>query len=421
MDVTYNRINLDLDSIRLSEIIESILKIGFLSEDERRCDYYYFYKRYGKDFYTDYVITYPGKYDSFYKYLDYSIDGIIILGKLYKDFLHFNDKDLLLLEDKKRVFESLYLLVIDGRVVVNSVLGGDDTFRLVDRNKRESKYTERYENIECFSDNVLFFSDTHLKNGDFKAIDKIEGLFEYVSKTYGIDGAIHLGDVFQGVRLDKGIYAGRSLDDSEIQEILYGQIDFFKEHFPKWMKVIALEGNHDENIVKILDRCRLIFSGASVNYFKYFNDNFTMLKHKNFNDAYFIDFDGLKLSLDHHFYVNVFYPYIKTYELDENKFDSYFIGVNINDVDLSFNGHFHDDRKYDFLNSYDFTNRHFEVVPQLSNDSLDGCCAKVFRLERDSSSDIIGYSIIPIYINDNIFSSGEAEYYESRKTFLKKR
>ena len=358
--------------------------------------------------------------DLFYEYKNYTISEIISELSLYReDYISFEVRQQLL--DRNILKEYLTLLAILGRVIINDVIGGEDTYRLVPRNLIDSSFTRGYYNISLRNiERVLLVADTHIGSDEFEDLEMINNVFKYAKDSYGIDTVIHLGDVFDGIRLDKGKYLGYTLDSSEVQKKLNEQLEKFQDRFPDYMKVIALEGNHDTSIIKYLETMNYLGHNLNQLYLTLLKPNFHMLSERK--NAHIISAPNMRISLSHPLSFNVLFPYVKTYEIEsENVFISTLKKQNPLDIDLLLSGHFHYSMHYSITDDNDITRRIFEVVPSLSKKGLstnDKCISKILRFIYDEEGNITHYGITPLYFSNSNLIEKEEVVYKTNMTLM---
>ena len=350
--------------------------------------------------------------DMFYEYKNYTLDEIIIEVLNYGGYMSDSTKEMLL--DKVKLQEYLCLLLMMGRIVMNDVVGGDSTYRLVPRCYMDSGYTRGYANIQLGNiDRVLLTSDTHIGDEEHEDFDMMNSVFYYARDKYSISTVLHLGDVFHGIRLDKGKYAGLSYYSAQVQEILDKQLEKFKKFFPDFMNVIAIEGNHDTSIIEYLNHANYLGYGLNQLYLSILKPNFHMLRQREFGN--FIYGPNIKIGLSHPLRFNIFFPYVKTNAVDEeDEFTSVFKKSNTDDVDLLLSGHFHFNRNFSVNDDNGVTRRVFEVVPSLSKsclDTNDKCVSKILRFIRDVNGNVTHFGITPLYyVNKEIVEGEEIVY-----------
>ena len=271
------------------------------------------------------------------EYKNYSISEIIYIVK-YLD-ISYELKELMM--NREFIHNCLMILLMSGKIIINDGVGGEDTYRLVPRNLQDSAFTRSYYNFNfLYPDRVLLISDPHIGYLYYEDFDLIRNVFSYAKNKYYIDIAFLFGDVFHGVRLDKGPYKGYSYEDCEIQNILDNQLQSFIDYFPDDMKVIAIEGNHDGSMIEYLKRIRYFSSPAAHYYLSLLKPNFHMLNARE--NGYIINVSNMRISLSHPLKYNIFVPYVKTYEIeDSNSFSFPFRKFNTEEVDLLLSGHFH--------------------------------------------------------------------------------
>lgn len=356
--------------------------------------------------------------DLFYKYKSYDKDSIISLINSYSSDIDPGIFSLLL--DKNILNQYLNILIMQGVIVCENNLTGEDTYRYVSSDLQGSSYTRNFVEISGrHPDKILLISDTHI-GSVFEDFDLIKRVFDYALEKYGISISLHLGDVFDGVRLDKGKYLNYTLEDEEILDILYGQIDSFVSNFPDYMKVIAIEGNHDLNIIELLRRYNFLYYGLNERILNMLKPNFQLHRSREFGHN--INLGDFNIHINHEMQFNIFFPYVKTSEInniDEIKLP--FTSHNSGNVDLYLSGHFHFDLHHSLDDFNGITKRMYEVIPSLSKVGYDGCVAKIISFSYDNDGNTKGYSIIPLYTIDGkeVFE-GEASYYESNRERLLK-
>lgn len=360
-------------------------------------------------------------YDYLYKYKNYDLDSIIRLVYMHENDMIFDSSIVSVLTDKSILQVYLNILVIKGYVVINNNINGNDTYRYVPTYMQDSSYTHNY--AEIFGDHpdsILLISDTHI-GSKYEDFDLIKRVFDYAIEKYNVDSVLHLGDVFHGIRLDKGEYAGYSINDPEVQEILYSQIDSFVKNFPDYLKVIAVEGNHDLNIINLLKSNRLFMTSLNEHYFNIVKDNFHLIKKRD--NGHPIELGDFKIHINHELQFNIFFPYVKTYEIDNiNELLMPFTKYNDHNVDLYLSGHFHNQMDYSLDDDNNITRRIYEVVPSLSKIENDGCVAKILKFLYDDDGNTIGYNIIPLFsIDSKSIFEGEVKTYKSNSEIIRSR
>jgi predicted phosphodiesterase len=350
--------------------------------------------------------------DMFYEYKNYTLDEIIKEVLIYDGYMSDSTREKLL--NKVKLQEYLCLLLMMGRIVMNDVVGGDSTYRLVPRCYMNSGHTRGYAKIDLGNiDRVLLTSDTHIGDEEHEDFDMMHYVFNYARDRFGISTVLHLGDVFHGIRLDKGKYAGLSYYSAQVQEILDKQLEKFEKYFPDFMNVIAIEGNHDTSIIEYLNHANYLGYGLNQLYLSILKPNFHMLRQREFGN--FVYGPNIKIGLSHPLRFNIFFPYVKTNVVDvEDEFISGFKEINTDDVDLLLSGHFHFNRNFSLNDDNGVTRRIFEVVPSLSKlclDTKDKCVSKILRFVRDINGNVTHFGITPLYyINKEIVEGEEIVY-----------
>ena len=351
--------------------------------------------------------------DLFYEYKPYTIDEII--EEIQKE------EGLLL--DRKTIQDCLTLLVILGEIVIIDNLDQDNAYKCVPRNLRDSGHTRNYCEINLGSaERLILISDTHIGDSEHEDFDMINSVIDYAKSTYGIDTALHLGDVFHGVKLNKGKYMGYSVTSKEIKQILEDQLDKFDKFFPKCIKVLAIAGNHDDVMIDCLNNKNFIGHSLGQLYLSMLNQNFHMLKGKEW--GYTINGQNIKINLSHPLTYNMFFPYVKTYEIDKEGFASIFKDKNPTHVDLFLSGHFHFNMSYNIMDDNNITQRIYEVIPslsRLSQDTEDKCVSKIIRFIRDELGNITHYGITPLYYVDDKVIEGEEVIHPTNSKLLSER
>lgn len=360
--------------------------------------------------------------DMFYQYKDYTLDEIRNEIRNY-DNEHISDSLREKLLNKVMLQEFLSILVMTGRVILNDVIGDDSTYTIVPKYLIDSNYTRYYSNIRLGNiDRVLLISDTHIGDEEHEDFALIDYVFSYVRDKYNISTAIHLGDVFHGIRLDKGEYAQQSYYSSQVQEILDMQLDKFKKYFPDYMNVIAIEGNHDTSVIEYLNHFNYLGHGLNELYLSILKPNFHMLRKRE--NGYMIYGPNMNISLSHPLRFNIFFPYVKTDEIDkENDFTCLFKNKNTDDVDLLLSGHFHYNLSYSIDDSNDITRRIFEVVPSLSKLSSytdDKCVSKILRFIYDINGNITHFGVTPLYLSQQKIVEGDEKVYQTNNKLIEK-
>lgn len=349
--------------------------------------------------------------DLFYIYKDYSVESIISFA-LSNSNLVIDDDVRKVLLDPTMVSNYLQILIFYGEVVRNIGVSFSDTYRYVPKRLQDSSYTRGYSSITGNNLNrVLLISDTHFGNCEYADYSLVYKLFDYVKEKYDINDCIHLGDVFQGVRIDKGECSGMSLYDDAMRNIMEEQINEFSLKFPDNMNVVAVSGNHDENIIKYLHTLKTSFYDLNESYLTILKPNFRLLKHREYGNI--LKAGDMRVCLIHNFQYNMLFPYVKTTELDSDKLSSSLKSYNTNDIDLYLSGHFHYSYNKELNDHNHITKRHYEVIPSLSKmyaKTKDKCIGKIIRFIYNNSN-VSYYGITNIYfLNDKIVEGKESIY-----------
>ncbi len=348
--------------------------------------------------------------DLFYEYKNYSISEIIHII----EFLDISSELKELMMNRKFIHNCLMILLMSGKIIINDGVGGEDTYRLVPRNLQDSAFTRSYYNFNfLYPDRVLLISDPHIGYLYYEDFDLIRNVFSYSKNKYYIDIALLFGDVFHGVRLDKGSYEGYSYEDCEIQNILDNQLQSFIDYFPDDMKVIAIEGNHDRSMIEYLKRIRYFSSPVARYYLSLLKPNFHMLNARE--NGYIINVSNMRISLSHPLKYNMFVPYVKTYEIeDSNSLLFPLRELNTEKVDLLLSGHFHFDMDFCLEDDNEITKRTIEVLPSVSKLALltdDKCVAKILRFVYDSNRNVEYYGITDLLLEKGNIVEGEERLY----------
>ena len=353
--------------------------------------------------------------DLFFVYKDYSIESIISFA--LSNNLDIEDEVRKVLLDQTMVSNYLQILISYGEVVRNIGVPFSDTYRYVPKRLQDSSYTRGYSSIAGNNPNrVLLISDTHFGNSEYADYSLVYKLFDYAKEKYDINDCIHLGDVFQGVRIDKGEYSGMSLYDDSVRKILEEQINEFSLKFPDNMNVVAVSGNHDENIIKYLHTLKSSFYDLNESYLTILKPNFRLLKHREYGNI--LKVGDMRICLIHNFQYNMWFPYVKTTELDSDKLLSSLKSYNTNDIDLYLSGHFHYSYNKELIDDNFITKRHYEVLPSLSKmyeKTKDGCIGKIIRFIYNNSN-VSYYGITNIYFFDDKIVEGKESIYPTNYT-----
>ena len=340
-------------------------------------------------------------------YQEYTLNDVF-------DFLQSNLKNIESKEFKKKIKNKKYLqiylniLVAIGRVVTTDVLGGENTYKAIPDYKIDSGYTRNYSNISiATAEKILLVSDTHIGNEEYEDFSLIKNVFQYAEEYQGINCAIHLGDVFQK--------DSRGYDYNSIAK---NQIEKFREKFPENMKVIAIAGNHDISIIEDLKKVTYLGHPLAQNYLSIIKPNFHMILEREYGIV--ISSQNINISLKHPVMFNMFFPYVKTYEVDRsdpllNMFKEY----NTNNIDLYLSGHFHYPLSFSIPDKSEDTKRVYEVIPSLSKLSYNACVAKILRFIHDDSNNISHYGITPLYYTEKKLTEGEETIHTTNYQILK--
>ena len=324
--------------------------------------------------------------DLFYKYQKYTIPEIMSLI----EFMDISKDVKEYLLDQDKLYECLTYMVMQGKLLVGDVIGGDNTYQVLPKSLMGRSYFNKNSDISVgYPNSFLVISDTHIGDERIEDFKMIDNVFRYAKDVLNIGTAIHLGDVFQGIRLDKGPYNGYSYSSLEVRKILESQLKKFQKFFPDYLKVIAIEGNKDESIVQYLSN--FFVSGSRSNHMllSFMKPNFHMLRKRE--NGYYIDSEGIRIGLSHPLRFNDFFPYVKTYDIDrDDLFSSLFKPYNSRLVDVYLSGHFHFNMNRSIDDDNGITRRICEVVPSLSKlcyETPDACCAIIFRfITKDRKS-----------------------------------
>ncbi len=355
--------------------------------------------------------------DTFYEYKDYTLKEIMEIIKLYNDnSISKQVKERLL--DIKKLQDYLMLLSIKGLIVINYGINECNSYRRVPVSLVNSVYTRNYYKININNPKkILLISDTHIGNEKVEDFNLINKVFKYAEEEHGIDTAIHLGDVFEGIRLDKGRYSGLSMDSPEVKQIIENQLEKFKKYFPENLKVIAIEGNHDNNILKYLNQMNYLGYPLNQHYLTAIKPNFYMLKERN--NGYIIELGDLRIALSHPLQFNLFIPYVKTFEVYGNDhFLELFKKYNIDNIDLIISGHFHYSLNYMLEDYNQETRRIIEVVPSLSKisqETKDKFISNILRFIYNDLGKITHYGITPLYLLEDKITEGKERIYPINK------
>ena len=351
--------------------------------------------------------------DLFYEYKNYSISEIIQIVK----HLDISSELKELMMKREFIHNCLVILLMSGKIIINDSIGGEDTYRLVPRNLQDSAFTRSYYNFNfLYPDRILLVSDPHIGYLNYEDFDLIRDVFSHAKNEYFIDTALLLGDVFHGIRLDKGPYKGYSYEDCEIQNILDNQLQSFIDYFPDDMKVIAIEGDHDSSMIEYLKHIRYFSYPVAQYYLSLLKPNFHMLNMlKARENGYIINASNMRISLSHPLKFNMFLPYVKTYEIeDSNSFSFPFRKLNTEEVDLLLSGHFHFDMDFCIDDDNEITKRTIEVLPSVSKLALltdDKCVAKILRFVYDSNRNVEYYGITDLLLEKGNIVEGEERLY----------
>ena len=372
------------------------------------------------------LINLPDYYkDFFYEYEKYTIDEIMM--EIIKDnTIPENIKSTIL--NKKMLHDVLILFALLGEVVTIDNLDGENQYQYVPKNLIDSAFTRGFSEINIGScERIILIADTHIGNEEIEDFDMINNVIDYAYTKYGIDIALHLGDVFEGVRLDKGKYKGYTIHSEEIQQILYNQLEKFSKYFPKKVKVTAIAGNHDENIINYLNTINYLGHNLNHLYLSIINPNFHMIqRNMRYNNGIqnsklVVNGQNIRINLSHPLTFNMFFPYVKTYQIEESGFSTPFKNKNTAKMDLYISGHFHFNMNYDILDDNNITQRRYEVIPSLSKlnqETEDKCASKIIRFIRDDLGNITHYGITPLYYINKKTIEGEEIVYPTNHSLI---
>lgn len=366
--------------------------------------------------------------DLFYEYKPYTLEEIMI-EIINDNSIPENVKSTIL--NKKMLHDSLILLAILGEIVIIDNLDEENEYKYVSKCLKDSAYTNSFSEINIGScERVILISDTHIGNSEIEDFDMINDVINYAKRKYGINIALHLGDVFEGVRLDKGKYNGYPIDSKEIQQTLDSQLEKFSIYYPKNIKTIAVAGNHDENIINYLKSKNYLGHSLNHLYLSMINPNFHMIqRNKRYKDSIqnnqlVVNGQNIRINLSHPLTFNMFYPYVKTNEIEESGFSSIFKDKNPTNIDLFISGHFHFNMNYNILDDNNITQRRYEVIPSLSRlnqETEDKCASKIIRFIRDNLGNITHYGITPLYYINNKVIEGEEIVYPTNNSLKSKK
>ena len=358
--------------------------------------------------------------DLFYDFKKYTISDIMELIECMD--ISKRSKEYLL--NKDNLYACLIFLVMQGKVLIGDVIGGDNTYQILPRDFMGRSYFFKNSDISVACPNkFLVVSDTHIGDNNIEDFSMIHTIFRYAKYILNIDTAIHLGDVFQGIRLDKGSYKGYNYSSPEVRKILDEQLEKFQKYFPDFLKVIAIEGNKDESIVQYLSNFFVSGSRANHMLLSFMKPNFHLLRKREY--GYYIDSKGIRIGLSHPLRFNDFFPYVKTYDIDRNdSFAELLKKVNSRDVDVSLSGHYHFNVNRIINDDNGITRRVCEVAPSLSKlcyETEEPCCAIVFRFITNEDNYTTDFGITPLYYRNNKVVEGEERIYSTNSKLLQKK
>ena len=335
-------------------------------------------------------------------YQEYALNDIF-------NFLQSNSKSIESKKFKEQIQFYLNFLVIKGRIVTKNVLGGENTYKAVPDYKIDSAYTRNYSNISIApeAEKILLVSDTHIGNKEYEDFSLIQTVFQYAEEYHGINCAIHLGDVFQK---DSG--------ECNYNLIAKSHIERFIEKFPENIKIIAISGNHDKSIIRYLNSITYLGYPLGQHYLSIVKPNFGMILEREY--GHIIRSQNINISLKHPAMFNMFFPYIKTYEVNRKNYPfDLFKKYNTNNIDLYISGHFHYPLSFSIPDENKETKRVYEVVPSLSKLSYNSCVAKILRFIYDDSNNISHYGITPLYYTEGKIKEKEETIHETNYQLLK--
>ena len=334
------------------------------------------------------------------------------------------------LSNKDIIRDCLNILVMNLKVRIQDVIDGENTYQILpERLMGRSGNQWQYE-ISGSPLRLLFFSDPHIGAEEIEDFDKIQAVCYYGKYVLGIDTAFLLGDVFQGVRFDKGPYKGYTYDSPEVVELLESQLDKFQKYFPDFIKVIAIGGNHDKSMNQYLRKKNILGGFANHMFLSLLKPNFHMLIEKSeIENVFVFHVNGINISLSHPLHYNKMYSYVKSYDIEklrssDDYYTNFFVGKNDFLCDVMFAGHLHvhiNDIIPDFNG---VTRRISEVVPScsiLADSTDDHCVALTMRFIKDEMGRTTHYGIMPLYYVDNKIIEGEESIYSTNEELIKNR
>lgn len=363
-----------------------------------------------KDFYGD---KHYGHKDLFTEYQEYSIEKIKKLVYLiynssekYNYFIKNEYKDnnidkvnnqlYLMLQDSGIIKKNLDILAMRLQIERIDVIGGENKYKLIPQDQQKRKYLNSKSNVVLdHPTRILLMSDSHIGNNKIQDFDLINNIVIFAINEFGVTECIHLGDIFEGIKLDKGPFKGLDYNNPEVRTILYNQIQDFYNYFPDNIKTLALEGNHDTSIINFLQSHYIKFNYLNVMALSLLKPNFRLIRAYEFGHV--LTLNNFKLRLNHRFQYNMFENNVKTTELDTDPFIADFKNLDFDQVDLSIFGHFHYSTHRTLLDNISSKKKEYEVIPSISKLNINSCVAKILEFNYDSDNNIIGYSLIPIY------------------------
>lgn len=348
----------------------------------------------------------------FDNYRKYSIEIIKEIGMN----MNFSEKIKHVLANEDEVFKYLHLLMIEGIVTKDIILSSSNTYQYVPKRLQDSSYTKNYYNLKGnFPNKILLISDTHLGSETVQDYSLIRTIFHY-AKENKINDCIHLGDVFHGVKAEDKMI----LYDSEVRKQLNNQIEEFVLEFPTDLNVVAITGNHDDSIIKYLNTFNLSYNRLNENYLSILKPNFTMIKARKYGCI--LTVHNMRISLNHPMQYNMFFPYVKTTEVDKITPYDMLKKYNTNDIDIYISGHYHYNYREDIDDENFVTRRHYEVVPSLSKihyNTLDQSVGKVLRFIYDKNNNVTDYGFTTLYLRNGVIIEGEEMLYPTNDSLIK--
>lgn len=382
----------------------------------------------------------PEYYDLSYEYKNYSVKQLkniinyIYNGDLKNEYFFkslFDEEDSYIDELNKKIFNMLQdevliqklldYLVMRLHIVKNITLGGDNTYTMLPRCKQERSAIGRHVTFDVKKPkSILLVADTHIGNPDMEDLELLQNVIDYSISEFETEECIHLGDVFEGVRLDKGKYVNHNQYDEVIRNINYKQLKKFYDCFPENIKVVVNAGNHDEYMNQFLKQTMVGINLLNYNALSILKPNFHLLVDYEFGHTFKVSNLGIKIN--HHFTYNMFEPYVKTYEIDAPPFFENFRKYNCDNVDLYIFGHFHEELHRTVTDNNGVTKREYEVVPSTSKMNIGKDVAKILLFDYDDKDNVIGYKIVSLKSDESKrISVSKVDYYESNRTLVEKK